>query len=173
MQGGNMVTISCYSCLHPARRVMVYVHPEDTCSQDLVVGTWRLQTQQRSLVGNTVQILGFPNLPGVAAMLCFICDITSFGFVTLRQGRSISRFIMTYQFTLSNETSTWNPFAPTPDTHTQSHFSKLGNKRRERIWKDFGERVQFSWHSSGLSTNFIKHSAGLTGIVRLFAYNVH
>lgn len=136
MQGGDMVTISCYSCLHPAKSVMVYVHPEDTCSRDLVVGTWQQQTEQRSLVGNSANPR-FPNLPWVAAMLYFICDITLFGFVMFRQVKSISRFIMTHQFTLSNETSAWSPFAPTPDTHTEPFFQTRQQEQRmnlEAFW---------------------------------------
>lgn len=69
MQGGDMVTISCYSCLHPAKSVMVYVHPEDTCSRDLVVGTWQQKTEQCSLVGNCKSWIPKPALSCCYAIL--------------------------------------------------------------------------------------------------------
>lgn len=59
------------------------------------------------------------------------------------------------------------PICPHP-RHTEP-VSNPGNERREGTWKDLGERVQFSCHSSGLVTGFIPRPAGLTDLARIFA----
>lgn len=166
-----------WSLLLPAAclRVMVYVHPQGTCSQNLAVCTWWLQTEQHSSVGNTVLILGFPNLSGVAAMLCFICDVSLFGFVMLGQVKSISSFFTTTPFTLAMRPQPRVHLPPRQThththTHRRSHFSKLAT--REWSWKDFGEPVvflPFIWTLQQLQEVFCWPHSPCQGL----AYNVH
>lgn len=92
--------------------------------------------------------------------------------VMLSPVKSISTFIMTYPFSLGNGPQPGVHLPPhKKHTQTQSCFFKLGT--RELSWKDFGELVQSSCHSPDLSSNFTKHSAGLTHLVRVLAYNLH